>query len=145
MPHRLLVTATSATAAANVDGIPIHFAFILTKDSSYQRSRNDVDEARLIIDEVSMLGAQTLYAVNEKLCTLRESRQDFGGIPLSSSVAIFTNSIPFKRSPFFSRAWLLYRTKTIPLELRRYANIKRPMVFEEVYKRCYIGRTSPDC
>jgi len=36
----------------------------------------------LIIDEVSMLGARTLYAVNERLCRLRESTQDFGGIPI---------------------------------------------------------------
>ena len=36
----------------------------------------------LIIDEVGMLGARTLHAVNEQLCSLRESRQDFGGIPV---------------------------------------------------------------
>jgi PIF1-like helicase len=34
----------------------------------------------LIIDEVSMLGARTLYAVNEQLCRLRDSPKDFGGI-----------------------------------------------------------------
>ncbi|PVH91576.1 hypothetical protein DM02DRAFT_647273 [Periconia macrospinosa] len=34
----------------------------------------------LIIDEVSMLGARTLYA--EKLRKLRGSAQDFGGIPI---------------------------------------------------------------
>ena len=104
MSHRLLVTATSGTTAANIDGITIHSACSLTKDTSYRRSYNDVDGARfsqpsklfkdgqvrmhwqdkcmLIIDEVSMLGAQTLYAVNEQLCTIRESRRDFGGIPL---------------------------------------------------------------
>ncbi|KAL8376641.1 hypothetical protein RB595_007651 [Gaeumannomyces hyphopodioides] len=36
----------------------------------------------LIIDEVSMLGARTLYAVNEQLCRLRGCTQDFGGIPI---------------------------------------------------------------
>jgi hypothetical protein len=36
----------------------------------------------LIIDEVSMLGARTLYAVSEQLCRLRGSTQDFGGIPI---------------------------------------------------------------
>ncbi|RYC79258.1 hypothetical protein BFJ63_vAg17865, partial [Fusarium oxysporum f. sp. narcissi] len=29
-----------------------------------------------------MLGARTLYAVNEQLCRLRGSQQDFGGIPI---------------------------------------------------------------
>ncbi|KAF1950771.1 hypothetical protein CC80DRAFT_222298 [Byssothecium circinans] len=36
----------------------------------------------LIIDEVSMFGARTLYAVNEQLCKLRGCAQDFGGIPI---------------------------------------------------------------
>lgn len=36
----------------------------------------------LIIDEVSMLGARTLYAVNERLRTLRGCSEDFGGIPV---------------------------------------------------------------
>jgi hypothetical protein len=36
----------------------------------------------LIIDEVSMLGARTLHAVDEQLRRMRESQQDFGGIPL---------------------------------------------------------------
>ena len=36
----------------------------------------------LIIDEVSMLGTRTLYAVNESLCRLQGSTQDFGGIPI---------------------------------------------------------------
>ena len=36
----------------------------------------------LIVDEVSMLGARTLYAANERLCKLRGSTQDFGGIPV---------------------------------------------------------------
>ncbi|KAM4056410.1 PIF1-like helicase [Hirsutella rhossiliensis] len=36
----------------------------------------------LVIDEVSMLGARTLHAVNERLCQLRGSKRDFGGIPI---------------------------------------------------------------
>jgi hypothetical protein len=36
----------------------------------------------LIIDEVSMLGARTLHAVNQQLCKLRGGAQDFGGIPI---------------------------------------------------------------
>lgn len=40
------------------------------------------EKYELIIDEVSMLGARTLYAVNEQLRRLRESTEDFGGIPV---------------------------------------------------------------
>lgn len=44
MSHRLLVTATSGTAAAQVNGITIHSACRLTKDSS--RAYKDVDGIR---------------------------------------------------------------------------------------------------
>ncbi|XP_044714638.1 PIF1-like helicase domain-containing protein [Hirsutella rhossiliensis] len=40
------------------------------------------DKEVLVIDEVSMLGARTLHAVNERLCQLRGSQRDFGGIPI---------------------------------------------------------------
>lgn len=102
--HRLLVTATSGTAAANINGVTIHSACNLSKGTSRIGSCKDADEFNLsrsaglrvdgetkmdwqekyllIIDEVSMLGARTLYAVNEQLCRLRVSTQDFGGIPI---------------------------------------------------------------
>jgi hypothetical protein len=86
--HRLLVTATSGTAAANINGITIHSACKFSKDTIPRGGRfADVDgfalpgraglridgqtkmdwqeKYVLIIDEVSILGARTLYAVNE--------------------------------------------------------------------------------
>ncbi|RYC79720.1 hypothetical protein BFJ63_vAg17395 [Fusarium oxysporum f. sp. narcissi] len=103
--HRLLVTATAGTAAANIDGITIHSACGFSKDTAPRGGRgSDVDgfaasssasfrvDGRstaqwqekwlLIIDEVSMLGARTLYAVNEQLRKLRGRARDFGGIPI---------------------------------------------------------------
>lgn len=47
-----------------------------------QAKMNWQEKYLLIVDEVSMLGARTLHAVNEQLCRLRESRQNFGGIPI---------------------------------------------------------------
>lgn len=104
MSHRLLVTATSGTAAANISGITIHSACGFSMDTSQSGSKTAFDRFRLpsstglrvngetrmdwqekyllIIDEVSMLGARTLYAVNEKLCQLRGCTEDFGGIPI---------------------------------------------------------------
>jgi hypothetical protein len=104
IPHRLLVTATSGTAAAKINGITIHSACKFSKDSSHIHSYKNVDEIvpsrsaglridgqtkmdwqekyLLIIDEVSMLGGRTLYAINEHICALRGSKQDFGGIPI---------------------------------------------------------------
>lgn len=102
--HRLLVTATSGTAAARINGITIHSACNFSKGLSRVGSCKDVDgfnppssaslrvdgqtkmgwqeKYLLIIDEVSMLGGRTLYAVNECICRLRGSTQDFGGIPI---------------------------------------------------------------
>lgn len=101
--HRLLVTATSGTAAARINGITIHSACNFSKNVSRTGHPRDVDgialsasadlridgqtrmdwqeKYLLIIDEVSMLGARTLYAVNEQLGKLRGCAQDFGGIP----------------------------------------------------------------
>ncbi|KAM4061443.1 PIF1-like helicase [Hirsutella rhossiliensis] len=105
LSHRLLITATSGTAAARVNGITIHSACGFTKDQGPgANTANDFDGVRLpkqaerfvngqsrmdwqdkdvlVIDEVSMLGSRTLHAVNERLCQLRGSQRDFGGIPV---------------------------------------------------------------
>ncbi len=105
MPSRLLVTATSGTAAARVDGITIHSACGLSIESSSrmqgksfmdgmkaaeasnlfidgQRRASWQEKWLLIIDEVSMLGARTLYAVDRQLRKLRGCDQDFGGMPI---------------------------------------------------------------
>ncbi|KAF2175488.1 hypothetical protein K469DRAFT_724119 [Zopfia rhizophila CBS 207.26] len=55
--HRLLITATSGTAAASINRITIHSA-------------------------CNMLGARTLYAVDKQLYRFQECSQDFGGIPI---------------------------------------------------------------
>jgi len=104
MQHRLLVTATSGTAAASINGITIHSACNFSVDTSRTTSnsgsaqfgvpastslrvdgqgRMDWQEKyMLIIDEISMLGARTLHAVNEQLCVFRGCTEDFGGIPI---------------------------------------------------------------
>ncbi|KAL6359150.1 hypothetical protein LRP88_07367 [Fusarium phalaenopsidis] len=103
MSHRQLLTATSGAAAASIDGITIHSACGFSKDAAARSRRAGPDgfaasssaslridgrttaewqEKRLlVVDEVDMLGARTLYAVNERLCQLRGSARDFGGIP----------------------------------------------------------------
>ncbi|EFZ03310.2 PIF1 protein [Metarhizium robertsii ARSEF 23] len=103
--NRLLITATSGTAASRINGITIHSACGFSKDQATGTSMGkDLDGVRLakvterfihgqtrmnwqekdllVIDEVSMLGAQMLHAVNEQLCRLRGSHQEFGGIPI---------------------------------------------------------------
>ncbi|KAM4061529.1 PIF1-like helicase [Hirsutella rhossiliensis] len=94
------------TAAAQINGITIHSACGFTKDQGAggANTAKDLDGVRLtkraerfihgqsrmdwqekdvlVIDEVSMLGARTLHAINERLCWLRGSQKDFGGIPI---------------------------------------------------------------
>ena len=105
MLHRLLVTATSGTAAARINGITIHAACNVSVDTSRPapssapahnhnpssstrlrvdgQSRMDWQEKDvMIVDETSMLGARTLGVVNERLCDFRGCTQDFGGIPI---------------------------------------------------------------
>ncbi|KAM4061381.1 PIF1-like helicase [Hirsutella rhossiliensis] len=84
LSSRLLVTATSGTAAARINGITLHSACGLAGGRFVDgRSRMDWQEKEvLVIDEVSMLGARTLHAANEQLCRLRGSARDFGGIPV---------------------------------------------------------------
>jgi len=89
MSHRLLLTATSGAAAATIDGMTIHSACKFSKDASRAAAgSNDASNAAfsratgvyvdgqekmdrqekdmLVVDEVSiMLGAQTLYLVNQ--------------------------------------------------------------------------------
>ncbi|KJZ68336.1 hypothetical protein HIM_12277 [Hirsutella minnesotensis 3608] len=103
--NRLLITATSGTAAARINGVTIHSACGFSKGlAAITNTAKDLDRVRLpqqaarfvngqsrmdwqekevlVIDKVSMLGARTLHAVNEQLCRLRGSQQDFGGIPI---------------------------------------------------------------
>src|SRR6185312_11747915 len=105
MLSKILVTATSGTAAARIGGITIHSACNVTIDPKSRigmpREIDGVrmananerfvsgsarmtwqDKVLLIVDEISMLGARTLFAVNEQLCRLRGSRVDFGGVPI---------------------------------------------------------------
>lgn len=93
MSNRLLVTATSGAAAAQINGVTIHAACQLKVGGNSGQSRPQPpvsgeiqavwqEKWLLIVDEVSMLGTQTLYEVNEALRRFRGQPQDFGGIPI---------------------------------------------------------------
>ena len=96
----MVITATSGTAAAGIGGNTIHSTIGLTfkdRDGQVQEDMPQISDERrkqrwrrrkvLIVDEVSMLGLDTLYQVDQKLRHLRGfGDQDFGGMP----VVIFT-------------------------------------------------------
>jgi PIF1-like helicase len=96
----MVITATSGTAAAGIGGNTIHSAIGLTfqdADSQVQCNMPRVGDERrnqrwrrrkvLIVDEVSMLGLDTLYEIDQRLRLLRGFHdRDFGGMP----IVIFT-------------------------------------------------------
>ncbi|KAM4066738.1 PIF1-like helicase [Hirsutella rhossiliensis] len=107
LSSRLLVTATSGTAAARINGITLHSACGLRPYGRPGRPGRRGDEGRrrrtekevLVIDEVSMLGARTLHAANEQLCRLRGSARDFGGIPVVIFCGDFHQFRPVQERP----------------------------------------------
>ncbi|EKG08957.1 DNA helicase PIF1 ATP-dependent [Macrophomina phaseolina MS6] len=84
--HRLLVTATSGTAAARINGITIHSACNFSKDTSRTGNDKDVDgitssnSADLCIDGQARMDWQEKYLLI--IDELRGSAQDFDGIPI---------------------------------------------------------------
>ena len=96
MKKEMVITATSGTAAAGIGGNTIHSAIGLTfkdRDGQVQDSMPQVSDERrkqrwrrrkvLIVDEVSMLGLDTFYQIDQKLRYLRGFQdRDFGGMPV---------------------------------------------------------------
>ncbi|KAK1625429.1 PIF1-like helicase-domain-containing protein [Colletotrichum phormii] len=122
LSSRLVITATSGTAAAGIGGTTIHSAVGLTfKDQDGQTSDTtltaSLDKAKqrwrrrdvLVIDEVSMLGLPTLYDIDQKLRMLRGfADKPFGGMP----VAIFTGD--FLQFPPVNQSSLLKDFTKLP-------------------------------
>lgn len=72
----------------------------------------------LIIDEVNMLGAQTMFAVNKQLCRLRECDEDFGGIPIVLFCGDFHQFRPMQQRQHHDKAHLLWNKFTIVVMLK---------------------------
>lgn len=96
----VVVAAPTGVAAVNIGGVTLHSLFQLpfgpyipnidllgnVKDAlpSYKYSKEKVDIINnmdlLVIDEVSMLRADVLDAINDVLCHVRRNQKPFGGI-----------------------------------------------------------------
>jgi hypothetical protein len=91
-----LLTAPTGTAAFNISGITLHSAFLLPltqkRKGQPQSYRKLADATRntlrtrlesldlLIIDEISMVGPDTLLDIHNRLCEIKASSKLFGGI-----------------------------------------------------------------
>jgi hypothetical protein len=99
-PGAIMVTATSGSAAASINGTTIHSALGITPtgidgdvvekgDSFAAGTYQDAEKAWrwhrvkvLVVDEVSMLGGALLHRMDERLRHLRASTSPFGGVPV---------------------------------------------------------------
>ena len=87
---RVLLTAPTGLAAFNIDGITLHFAFMLQsnedqhisadweKRSAMHKKLNNLELC--IIDEISMVGSSTFKCVSETLKKIKRNTNDWGGI-----------------------------------------------------------------
>lgn len=99
LPKRMIVVAPTGIAAINAKGVTIHSFFQLplspfipgssfqgNKRSHFRFSKQKINIIRsidlLVIDEISMVRADLLDAVDDALRRFRRSKQPFGGVQL---------------------------------------------------------------
>jgi ATP-dependent exoDNAse (exonuclease V) alpha subunit len=86
----VLLTAPAGTAAINIHGLTIHSALLLGGHFSSKLSADNLNTLRnclakltvLVIDEISMVGAELLLEVDQRLRQIKSSDKPFGGISL---------------------------------------------------------------
>ena len=86
----ILVTATTGTAAANIDGINLHSAFGFTFGNEYFSLNDKTRDKKIaelknlqiiIIDKISMVKADMLYQLHLRLQEIKNTYADyFGGV-----------------------------------------------------------------
>jgi hypothetical protein len=143
-PKRMVVTAPTGVAAINAGGVTLHSFFQLPfgplvpgaepAERRYRFSRQKRDIVRsldlLVIDEISMVRADQLDAVDEALRRLRRREAPFGGIQVlmigdlhQLSPVIRDNEWrllqPHYRSPYFFSSRVLERLEMVPIELQK--------------------------
>lgn len=92
-PDSTLTVAPTGVAALNVDGMTAHRAFGLSMGVSTDEDAQNIkprhkklmksrDLERIIIDEVSMVRADKLWEISEKLKLTRKNPKPFGGVQM---------------------------------------------------------------
>ncbi len=152
---RTVVVAPTGVAAINAGGVTIHSMFQLpttgfvpTDDmvepdqftnrkrlASTQKIRKEriqllLELEMLVIDEISMVRADLLDAIDATLCRIRKSGEPFGGVQLVVIGDLFQLSPVIKQHSFrtlsnyyesiyFFDSWVWKRAKTITIELTK--------------------------
>jgi len=92
-PESTLTVAPTGVAALNVDGMTAHRAFGLSMGIStdedvmaikprHKKLMKSRDLERIIIDEISMVRADKLWEISEKLKLVRKNPKPFGGVQM---------------------------------------------------------------
>ena len=87
----VIIAAPTGVAARNVHGVTLHQAFRLPVQHGYQSALHNLSPKSLkllqdkfksihtiIIDEISMISAQTFTQIHQRLCSIAQSTQPFG-------------------------------------------------------------------
>lgn len=142
-----IVAAPTGVAAINAGGVTLHslfqlpfepyipgFSSVSVKKNFFRFSKQKLDLLKqlelLIIDEVSMLRADTLDAIDDSLRSIRRNNKAFGGVQLLYIGDLFQLPPVAKEnewnllkeyypSTFFFHAHSIQRTKPIYLELKK--------------------------
>lgn len=110
----VMVSAFTGVAAFNIEGHTLHFAFSLPvnqskRDDYIRLSGDQLSSMRaklgnlslLIIDEISMVGADHLYTVHRRLSEMITSDEPFGGISVLA-VGDLSQLPPVAQRPVFN-------------------------------------------
>ena len=115
----ILLTAATGVAAHNINGITVHSAFMLNDrkkaGTTYYNLGSDTLSTLqthleqlmvVIIDEISMIGAQTLYKIHmclQEIKGLHYSNTQFGNVTIIMQLEIFTSFPHLKTRKFMIR------------------------------------------
>lgn len=105
----ILLTAPTRTAAFNIHGLTIHSALLLRGHFSSKLSADNLNTLRnclakltvIVIDEISMVGAELLLEVDQRLRQIKSSDKAFGGISLLAVGDLYQLS-PVKQRAVFA-------------------------------------------
>ncbi|MDR0712912.1 MAG: helix-turn-helix domain-containing protein [Bacteroidales bacterium] len=143
--HKMaVVAAPTGVAAINAEGVTLHSLFQLpfepyvpgysAQTGMFRFSKAKLDLLNrlelLIIDEVSMLRADTLDAIDRTLQRLRRSQEPFGGVQMLYIGDMFQLPpvvkenewellYPYYKSTFFFHAQVIQQTQPVYLELKK--------------------------
>ena len=163
----LIVVAPTGVAAINAGGVTIHSFFQLPLQpfvpgvESRERHAFPKDKLRivrsldlLVIDEISMVRADLLDAIDNAMRKYRRSRAPFGGVQLlmigdlQQLQPVVTPADeamlrPHYSSPYFFASHALQQIQYVTISLRRVFRQQDP-VFLELLNHVRTGRLTPD-